>query len=1024
MMQYLMKCGAKSLTRNIVLAAFLGCAAPAVRADCLPMPAGVVAWWPAEGNANDQIGTNNGTLRGQATYAPGEVGQAFSLNGYNGGILVPDAPALRFTNAMTIEAWVYPNAYGGSSTCEIVSKWFGNGSQESYTTSIDPSGLAYFLVSSDGTATTPGIDYTTVYTTDTVPLNQWSHFAATYDGAALKVYLNGVLENQAAWTQGIFPGTAPLLIGSTYVASVFNGLIDETTLYNRALSDAEVQEIYNAGSAGKCGLPPVILAQPQSQTVVAGTWVSLSAAVGGTPPLTCQWRLSGTNVAGATNTTLTFTNVQTSQAGTYSLQVTNLYGATNSADAVLTVNPPPPCLACPAGVAAWWSGEGDASDQAGTNNGTLRGGVTFGPGQVGQAFSFDGASGSVLVPDSPALRFTNAMTVEAWINPKSWGGTTREIVSKWFGGASQQSYTTSIDTSGRAYVLVSNDGRTSASNVDYMVVFSPNTVPTNQWTHFAATYDGSSLKLYLNGALQSQAPWTGGIFPGTAPLAIGAANSQSFFNGMIDEPTLYNRALSLAEIQAIYNAVASGKCGLPPSIVVPPKSQAVRPGTNVSFSVLASGRQPFSYQWMLNGVSLSGTTNASLTLSNVQPSNAGSYSVNVTNAIATATSSAAVLKVNVVFAFGNGLPLTNAQTSFSGPVTVQLQNAYTNGLIFFTLDGSTPTFASTLYTGPFVVSQSVVLRALGYSADFFQSGQLDPTTVLIVPVYSLTPATSGGGSIAFNPAGGSYLSNTVVSVTATPASGWTFLQWMGDLTGANPVASVTMGGNRRVTAVFGTTLGTTAAGNGSVALSPPGGLYPYGSVVALTAIPQAGNYFGLWGNAASGNVNPLYFTVTNASPTVSCLFASLAGGQAALVVTPSGHGKVTVNPRANVYTVGAGVILTATPDAGQSFLGWTGDASGTSNPLGITMNQSRVITANFTRKPTLSANTSLGGLTGQGFQLFLDGELGGVYRVDSSTGLVNWLPLMTVTNLYGKVQCVDPAGTNAPRRFYRAMQLP
>ena len=72
------------------------------------------------------------------------------------------------------------------------------------------------------------------------------------------MYLNGVLENQVAWAEGIFPGTAPLVIGANYFDSVFNGLIDEISLYNRALSGTEIQQIYDAGSAGKCGLPPVI----------------------------------------------------------------------------------------------------------------------------------------------------------------------------------------------------------------------------------------------------------------------------------------------------------------------------------------------------------------------------------------------------------------------------------------------------------------------------------------------------------------------------------------------------------------------------------------------------------------------------------------------------------------------------------------------------------------------------------------------------------------------------------------------
>lgn len=1015
---------ARSLTRVVVFAAILANATSQLIANCVPAPPGLVAWWPAEGNANDVTGHNNGTLEGNAGFGTGEVGQAFSFDGYSGAVYVGDAPDLRFTNAMTIEAWVYPNAYGPNHACEIVSKYFG-GNGASYTTSIDTSGLAYLIVSSDGSTTTLNVDYTVLYTVHPVPLNQWSHFAATYDGSKVRIYLNGVLENQANWNQGIFAGTAPLFIGATAIESVFNGLIDEVAVYNQALSGAAIQAIYNAGSSGKCGVPPLMVTQPQSQTVLVGSSASFSASAVGTAPLNYQWSFNGTNIASATNTTLVLTNVQLNQAGSYSLQVMNAYGTTNSDDAVLTVNPPPPCVSCPSGVIAWWPGAGDALDQAGTNNGTLRGAVTFVPGQVGQCFSFDGISASVLVPDAPALRFTNAMTIEAWIYPKALGGTPREIVSKYFGGSGNQlSYTTSIDTSGRPYVILSNDGRTTAANVDYVQLISPDTVPTGQWTHFAATYDGASLKLYLNGALEAQTAWTGGIFPGNAPLVIGEAYYQSLFNGMIDEPTVYNRALSADEIQSIYGALVSGKCGLPPAIFVSPTSQAVRPGTNVTFSVTASGHRPLGYQWMLDAGSLSGTTNSSLTLTNVQSSNAGSYSVVVTNAMGSVTSSPAVLKVSFVFAFGNGVPLANPQNSFVGPVTVQLQTAYTNGLIFYTLDGSEPTFDSSAYTRPFTVSQSVVLRALAYSADFLESSELDPTTILIVPLYSLTTASSGGGSIVLNPSGGSYVSNSVVSLTAAPAAGWTFLQWLGDLTGANPVANVTMNGNRHITAVFGTQLSTTVAGNGSVALSPPAGLYPYGTVVALTATPQAGSSFALWGNAGSGSTNPLYFAVTNANPTVSCLFAALAGGQASLVVSPSGHGTVDVSPRANAYSIGMGVTLTAVPDPGQAFLGWAGDASGTNNPLSLTLDRSKSITADFTRNPRLTADTDTANLAAEGFQMLLDGEFGAVYQINASTGLVDWLPLMTVTNPFGRVQVADPGATNAPRKFYRALQMP
>ena len=79
-------------------------------------------------------------------------------------------------------------------------------------------------------------------------------------------------------------------------------MIDELAIYNRALSAAEIQAIYNAGSAGKCavGVAPSITAQPASQTVLAGSTATFSVTAAGTAPLSYQWQFSGTNLAGAT----------------------------------------------------------------------------------------------------------------------------------------------------------------------------------------------------------------------------------------------------------------------------------------------------------------------------------------------------------------------------------------------------------------------------------------------------------------------------------------------------------------------------------------------------------------------------------------------------------------------------------------------------------------------------------------------------------------------------------------------------
>src|SRR5207249_883813 len=116
---------------------------------------------------------------------------------------------------------------------------------------------------------------------------------------------------------------------------------------------------------------------PQSQTVIVGGAATFSVLASGTPPLTYQWQFNGTNLPGATAKSLGLTNVQFSQAGNYSVAVSNSLGTAASSNAALTVTPPPPCSPPAADLISWWRADGNASDAAGTNNGTLLGGVAF-----------------------------------------------------------------------------------------------------------------------------------------------------------------------------------------------------------------------------------------------------------------------------------------------------------------------------------------------------------------------------------------------------------------------------------------------------------------------------------------------------------------------------------------------------------------------------------------------------------------------------------------------------------------------
>ncbi|MGP8054830.1 MAG: protease pro-enzyme activation domain-containing protein, partial [Limisphaerales bacterium] len=164
--------------------------------------------------------------------------------------------------------------------------------------------------------------------------------------------------------------------------------------------------------------PPVIISQPTSQMAFVGQNVLLTVTAIGTSPFSYQWNFNGTNIAGATNMTLTLTNVQLNQTGDYAVLVTNVYGATNSVTATLTVML---CDPVPSGLVSWWPGEGNANDIAGTNNGTLEGGVTFVGGEVGQAFSFGNLNADVKIPASASLNVGvgAGFTVEAWVNPSN-----------------------------------------------------------------------------------------------------------------------------------------------------------------------------------------------------------------------------------------------------------------------------------------------------------------------------------------------------------------------------------------------------------------------------------------------------------------------------------------------------------------------------------------------------------------------------------------------------------------------------
>src|SRR6185437_4648127 len=180
--------------------------------------------------------------------------------------------------------------------------------------------------------------------------------------------------------------------------------------------------------------------------------------------------------------------------------------------------------------------------------------------------------------------------------------------------------------------------------------------------------------------------------------------------------------------------------------IKPPASTTAFLGDSVILNVAAAGTPPFSYAWQFNGTNLPGATGPSLSFSSVAFSNAGSYTVVVSNPANTVTSSPpAVLRIKSVELYAGSQLLTNGTYAFATAPLLTVRSAFPSGSVYYTLDGSTPSFTSTLYSGPFAVTNNATVRAIGYSADFSQSEEADAVNIVIESMHTLAAASSGGG---------------------------------------------------------------------------------------------------------------------------------------------------------------------------------------------------------------------------------------------------------------------------------------
>ena len=308
----------------------------------VPAPAGLVGWWPGDGNGNDRVGTNHGTVQNGATFAPGMAGQAFSFSainptvGYdNSVVVIPDSPTLHFgTGDLSVEAWIKcPPMWPGANGPRFLGKCGHSGGYPAISFCLDDvSGTLQFAVTDYTTGQWNPGDRFAVISPQRLDDDQWHHVAGVRISTGYRLFVDGLLVAMRTEPARNADNSSPLLIGALWTdfpagagEYPYRGMVDELSIYNRALSSDEIASIHAANRAGK-GKSPLLTAQLQSQTVAGGGTAGWCANVAGSEPMSYQWQFNGTNIAGATNDCLAIANASPANAGLYSLVVTNQFG--------------------------------------------------------------------------------------------------------------------------------------------------------------------------------------------------------------------------------------------------------------------------------------------------------------------------------------------------------------------------------------------------------------------------------------------------------------------------------------------------------------------------------------------------------------------------------------------------------------------------------------------------------------------------------------------------------------------------
>ena len=527
---------------------------------------------------------------------------------------------------------------------------------------------------------------------------------ATADGSPAPTFQwrkNGSPISGATGPTYVIP-SANLADAGTYTVVASNNL-------GSATSPEEVL-VVQAAVVVPTNTAPTISAQPAAtQTVASGGSATFTVVATGSPAPTYQWRVNGDPISGATSASLTLLAVTTSNTGTYSVLVSNIAGSVTSSDATLTVTEP-------------------------ASGGTGGGGTgTVAPPTGG------GTSTPVVSPDSAPVISVQPVASQA----VGAGATVRmSVVASGAATLTYQWRKNGVNVTGATSATLTLGSVTATDSGTYNVRVR-NSIGTVVSTNSVLTVEASPV------IVQQPAPqYVSEGAPARFSVSVAAVPSASFQwrkNG-VNIAGATSSSLSVPVVSSgdvgTYSVVASNSVGStssagatlgiagPPIITRQPLSQAVYSRSNVTFSVTAVGSPAPSYQWRKNGVNIAGATSATLQLKSVTRTDAGKYTVRVSNAIGWMISNAATLMIETQTTRREDGAVIDADGAL---VTPDAENA--SRLVNLSVRASAGSDADGLIVG-FVVdgtaNKQVLIRGIGPSlSDFGVIGALsDPKLAL------------------------------------------------------------------------------------------------------------------------------------------------------------------------------------------------------------------------------------------------------------------------------------------------------